>query len=42
MRSRLIAVAMILSLLAGTVAGQKKDGRSPAKTPDSFRGVDEG
>ena len=44
---RLITAAIILSLLTGTAAGQQKDRRPkdlrpPFKTPDSFRGADEG
>src|SRR2546426_6819968 len=40
MRSQLIAAVVITSLLAGSVAGQKKYQRPAIKTPDSFRGAD--
>ena len=40
MRSQLTAVAILVSLLAGSVAGQKKYERPHVKTPDTFRGVD--
>src|SRR3989442_1120488 len=40
MRTQLIAAVVITSLLAGSVAGQKKYQRPAIKTPDSFRGAD--
>ena len=36
----LISVALIVSLLAGSVDGQKKYQRPPVNTPDAFRGTD--
>src|SRR6266403_4976222 len=39
-RFRLINVALLASLLAGSVAGQKKYERPAVKTPDTFRGAD--
>ena len=36
---RLITAALIASLLAGSVAGQKKYERPAVKTPDTFRGA---
>jgi multidrug efflux system outer membrane protein len=39
-RFRLINVTLIASLLAGSVAGQKKYERPAIKTPDTFRGAD--
>src|SRR6267142_4002397 len=35
-----ITASVIVSLLAGTVVGQKKYERPPIKTPDEFRGVE--
>src|SRR5882672_1236449 len=40
MRRKLITPIVIVSLLAGSAAGQKKYQRPPIKTPDTFRGVD--
>jgi multidrug efflux system outer membrane protein len=40
-RFRLITAVLIASLLASSVAGQKKYERPPVKTPDIFRGSDE-
>jgi NodT family efflux transporter outer membrane factor (OMF) lipoprotein len=40
MKSQLTAVAILVSLLAGSVVGQKKYERPHVKTPDTFRGVE--
>jgi multidrug efflux system outer membrane protein len=40
MSERLITAVLIVSLLAGSVAGQKKYQRPAIKTPDTFRGSD--
>jgi multidrug efflux system outer membrane protein len=40
MKTQLTAAVILVSLLAGSVAGQKKYERPPVKTPDTFRGVD--
>src|SRR6266480_16404 len=40
MSARLITAVLIVSLLAGSVAGQKKYQRPAVKTPDTFRGSD--
>lgn len=40
MKSQLTAAVILVSLLAGSVAGQKKYERPPVKTPDTFRGID--
>src|SRR5712664_1950398 len=40
MRRRLITTIAMVSLLTGSVAGQKKYERPPIKTPGTFRGVD--
>src|ERR1700682_233786 len=40
MRKRAVTTLLIVSLLTGSVAGQKKDERPAIKTPDTFRGVD--
>jgi multidrug efflux system outer membrane protein len=40
MRKQLIAAVIVVSLFAGTVAGQKKYERPVVKTPDTFRGAD--
>src|SRR5256885_13638445 len=40
MRNKLITATLILTLLSGSVAGQKKYERPPVKTPDTFRGAD--
>ncbi|HEY8228803.1 MAG TPA: hypothetical protein VIG25_26285, partial [Pyrinomonadaceae bacterium] len=40
MTNRFIIAAIVVSLLAGNVAGQKKYERPPVKTPDTFRGAD--
>jgi len=39
-RTRSITTIIVLSLLAGSVAGQKKDQRPAVDTPDRFRGID--
>ncbi|HEY8184808.1 MAG TPA: efflux transporter outer membrane subunit [Pyrinomonadaceae bacterium] len=40
MTNRFIIAVLVVSLLAGNVAGQKKYERPPVKTPDTFRGAD--
>src|ERR1700730_8175267 len=40
MLNRLITAVVMLSLLAGSAAGQKKYERPAVKTPDTFRGTD--
>ena len=40
MTKRFIVSVLVVSLLAGSVAGQKKYQRPPIKTPDTFRGAD--
>jgi multidrug efflux system outer membrane protein len=40
MLNRLLIVLIIVSLLAGSVAGQKKYEQPAVKTPDAFRGAD--
>src|SRR5713226_9454296 len=40
MQKRFIVAVIVLSLLAGTVAGQKRYERPAVKTPDTFRGAD--
>src|SRR6266550_8279686 len=40
MGKKLIVAVLIVSLLAGTVAGQKKYQSPAVKTPDAFRGID--
>src|SRR6266480_5910977 len=40
MSARLLTAVLIVSLLAGSVAGQKKYERPAVKTPDTFRGSD--
>src|SRR5216117_846912 len=40
MRTRLVSAIVVVGLLAGTVAGQKKYERPAVKTPDTFRGAD--
>jgi outer membrane protein, multidrug efflux system len=37
---QLSAVIVVISLLAGSLAGQKKDERPPVKIPNEFRGTD--
>ena len=37
---RFIVAAVVVSLLASSVAGQKKYERPAVKTPDTFRGAD--
>lgn len=39
-RTRLITTLLTVSLLAASVAGQKKDQRPAVNTPDKFRGID--
>src|SRR5713101_9502518 len=40
MQKRFIVAAVVISLLAGNVAGKKKYERPLVKTPDTFRGAD--
>jgi multidrug efflux system outer membrane protein len=40
MRTQLIAAVLLISFVAGSVAGQKKYERPPIKSPDVFRGAD--
>src|SRR6266481_6795443 len=40
MQKRFIVAVVVVSLLAGSVAGQKKYERPAVKTPDTFRGAD--
>src|SRR6185437_12249754 len=40
MLNRLVTVVVVVSLLAGSVAGQKKYEPPAVKTPDTFRGAD--
>ena len=40
MRNKPMVAVIVISLLAGTVAGQKKYQRPAIKTPDTFRGAD--
>jgi multidrug efflux system outer membrane protein len=40
MKKSFMIATLVMSLLAGSVVGQKKYQRPPVKTPDTFRGVD--
>src|SRR6195256_1565166 len=40
MRTRLVSTILVVGLLTGSVAGQKKYERPAVKTPDTFRGSD--
>ena len=42
MRNQLIAAMLVVGLLTGSVAGQKKSDVPVVKTPESFRGADQG